>query len=255
MIHLKTEKDLLLLRESGRRLARIIGELSLAVRSGVSTRELDTLAERLIVAGGDRSAFKHYQPEGAPVPYPASLCVSINEEVVHGIPSERELSVGDVVTLDLGLNHQGYFTDMAVTMGVGEIAPEAEKLISATKESLMRGIAAARPGKRLGDVGSAVSAVLMAGGYGVVKELSGHGVGFAPHEEPYVPNYGRAGKGLLIEPGLVVAIEPMATLGTGDVALLADGYTFESADGTLSAHFEHTVAITERGPEILTLPN
>jgi methionyl aminopeptidase len=254
MIRLKTEKDLVLLRESGRRLARIMAELARAVRPGQTTRELDELAERLIRAAGDTSAFKNYQPEGAPIPYPASSCVSVNEEVVHGIPGGRVLALGDVVAIDLGLNHRGYFTDMAVTVGVGEVSAEAEKLMAATHEAMMRGIKAARPGKHLGDVGAAIEKVLKEGGYGVVKELSGHGVGFAPHEAPYVPNYGRAGKGLKIEPGLVVAIEPMATLGTGDVTLLADGYTFESSDGTLSAHFEHTVAITESGPEILTLP-
>jgi methionyl aminopeptidase len=252
MIKYKSEKDIAMLRESGRRLAEVLYKVAEKVKPGVKTGELDDYAFDLIKELGDKPAFKNYRPEGSPLAYPASLCTSINDVVVHGFPSNRVLKEGDIISLDLGVNHQGYFSDMAITVPVGEISPSAEKLIETTKEALDKGIAEAKVGNHLGDIGSAVQTYAEGFGYGVVRELSGHGVGFAPHEDPFVPNFGKAGQGIELKPGLVIAIEPMICLGTGDVVYQPDGFSFKTKDGKLAAHFEHTVVVTENGPEILT---
>lgn len=254
MIRLKSKEDIVILREGGRRHAAIMRELAAAVRPGVTAVELNILAEELIKAGGDGAAFLGYRPEGAPRPYPASLCVSVNEEVVHGIPNEtaKTLREGDIVSLDLGLVHKGLITDMAVTVPAGKISPELKALSDCAKEALNAGIMAAKGGRRLGDISAAVERVGTAGGYGIVRELSGHGVGFRVHEDPFVPNYGEAGRGLVLKPGLVIAIEPMFNLGDRAVELQRDGYTWKTADGKPSAHFEHTVLITKGNAEILT---
>lgn len=253
MIKLKTEAEIAILAEGGRRLARILNELKEMVRPEVTTAALDQAAYDLVVGGGDRPAFLHYRPSGVRTPYPASLCVSINEEVVHGIPApERHLKEGDIVGLDLGLEHQGLFTDMAITVPVGAISPEAARLIEVTRATLAGAIKLARPGHRLGDIGAYIAAEAKRHGFGVVTELGGHGVGHAVHEEPQVPNEGERGRGLKLEPGLVIAIEPMFTLGSGEVIFLPDEYTVITADGLPSAHFELTVAVTENSPIILT---
>ncbi len=256
MITIKTEKDIAILREGGKRLARILAAVAEAAKPGVSTADLDALAHTLIAEGGDESAFLGYRPKGASRKYPASLCVSINDEVVHGIPNEnpRTLKNGDVVSLDLGLIHEGLITDHAVTVGVGEVSAPAKQLLSVTKDALMVGIAAAEAGKTTGDIGFAIERfVHKSGSFGIVEELTGHGVGYGVHEDPFVPNYGRSGEGAPLRPGMVIAIEPMLTLGGKEIFVADDGYTIRTDDGSTAAHFEHTILITPKGPaEILT---
>lgn len=252
MIKLKTAKEIAILREGGRRLAEILRAVKAKVAPGVTTSELDDLAVQMIKNYGDKPAFRGYRPEGSYLAYPASLCVSVNDEIVHGIPSQRVLKDGDIVGLDCGLEHEGLFTDAAISVPVGQVDPELRKLLAVTEESLYRGIKMAKPGNRLGDIGQAIGTFIEANGYGVVEELSGHGVGYKPHEEPYVPNFGQSGTGLELKPGLVIAIEPMAALGTGKIKLGKDGFTFSTKDGKISAHFEHTIVITKDGAEILT---
>jgi len=254
MITLKTKKDIAILREGGHRHAEILRRLAAMVQPGISASELNARAEELILAGGDQAAFLNYKPKGAVRPFPASLCVSVNDEIVHGIPNEGEkiLQEGDIVSLDLGLVHKGLITDAAVTVGVGMISPELEKLLVETKRALMAGIKAAKAGRRVGDISSEIELIGIAGKYGIVEELAGHGVGYHVHEDPYVPNYGEAGQGEVLSPGLVIAIEPMFNLGTRRIRLDADEWTYCTADGKPSAHFEHTVLITKSGAEILT---
>ena len=254
MITLKTKEDIAILREGGRRHAAILRELASMVKPGVSAAALNDRAEELIRAGGDQSAFLNYKPRGASRPFPASLCVSVNDEIVHGIPNEDEkiLKEGDIVSLDLGLVHKGLITDAAMTVAVGKISSELEKLLSATREALMAGIRAAKGGRKVGDVSSVIERLGIAGKYGIVEELAGHGVCYHVHEDPFIPNYGDAGSGEVLSPGLVIAIEPMFNLGTRKIVLAPDGYTYLTADGKPSAHFEHTVVITKGGAEILT---
>jgi methionyl aminopeptidase len=254
MVTTKTKEDIATLREGGRRHAEILRKLATMVRPGISASELNDYADKLIAESGDRATFLNYKPKGAERPYPASLCVSVNDEVVHGIPNEKNkiLKKGDIVSLDLGLNHKGLFTDAAVTVPVGAINLELEKLLRVTREALMAGIKAARGGKRTGDIGAAIQRYAMANNYGIVEELAGHGVGYDVHENPYVPNYGEAGKGESLRPGMVIAIEPMFNLGTKKILLDDDGYTYRTADGKPSAHFEHTILITKGAAEILT---
>ncbi|MCX6712395.1 MAG: type I methionyl aminopeptidase, partial [Candidatus Vogelbacteria bacterium] len=197
-------------------------------------------------------AFLGYKPQGSRLAYPAALCVSINDEIVHGIPSERVLKEGDIVGLDLGLKHGGLFTDMAITVPVGKISLEAQNLIATVEMALEAGIAMAGPGKRVGDISNAIEQVIKGNGFKVVKELAGHGVGYAPHEDPFIPNFGKAGTGAELLPGLVIAIEPMATSGKGDIKVGADEFTFLTRDGKLASHVEKTIVITETGAEILT---
>ncbi|OHA59783.1 MAG: type I methionyl aminopeptidase [Candidatus Vogelbacteria bacterium RIFOXYD1_FULL_46_19] len=253
MIRLKNEQEIKILRAGGKRLAGLIERLSEELKPGLKTGELDDLAQELIAEAGDRPAFLNYRPEGAILAYPAALCVSINEEIVHGIPGGRVINDGDLVTLDLGLIHQGLVTDMARSFSIGEPSPEVAKLLMVTREALDIGIAAARPQGTVGDIGAAIEDYVTAAGFGLARDLSGHGVGFAVHEDPQVPNYGRPGEGAKLEPGLVIAIEPMVLAGREKTKLLGDGYTFITADGSLCAHFEHTIAITETGVEILTI--
>lgn len=254
MITTKTKEDIAILREGGHRHARILRELSEMVRPGVTAAELDVRAQELIEEGGDRSAFLGYIPQGSKRPYPASICVSINEEIVHGIPNEGEkiFKEGDIVSIDLGLIHKGLFTDAAVTVPVGIVPKELSKLIGDTRSALMAGIKAAKGGRRVGDISNAIETIGVAGRYGIVEELVGHGVGYHVHEDPYVPNYGEAGRGEALKPGMVIAIEPMFNMGTHEIELDKDGYTYRTADGKPSAHFEHTVLITKGDAEILT---
>lgn len=254
MVTIKTYKEIEILREGGKRLAAILKLVAAEVKPGVSTKYLNDKAEELIKAGGDKSSFLGYQPKTASRPYPASLCVSINDEVVHGIPNETDkiLKEGDVVSLDLGLIHKNLFTDHAVTVGVGKISKEAQTLIDSAEKSLHAGIKAAKAGKKTGDIGYAIEQAIKKHNFGIVEELAGHGVGYSVHEDPYVPNIGIKGEGVLLKPGMVLAVEPMITLGGPDVTLDKDGYTFRTADGSLAAHFEHTIVLTEKGAEILT---
>jgi methionyl aminopeptidase len=255
MITIKKKEDIEKLREGGKRLATILQAVSKKVVAGVTTAELDLYARELIEKGGDKAAFLNYTPEGIRSPYPAALCVSINEEVVHGIPTKRKkIKNGDVVSIDLGLLHDGLYTDHAITVLVGKGTPALKKLVATTKEAMLKGIEKAKAGARTGDIGYAIESVLKKAGYGVVRALSGHGVGYAVHEDPFVPNYGTPGEGEKLVSGMVIAIEPMATLGGGRVRVLSDEYTYVTSDKSPAAHFEHTVLITEKGPEILTLP-
>ncbi|MCC6290526.1 type I methionyl aminopeptidase [Candidatus Nomurabacteria bacterium] len=252
MIKKKSDDEIAILRVGGKRLGEILRELAQISKVGVTTGELDQLARDLIAKNGDEPAFLNYQPAGAPAPFPAALCVSINDEVVHGIPGSRALQDGDVVSLDLGLKHGGLFTDSAITIAIGDTLPEVDKLITATREALDRGIEAAVPGAHLSDIGAAIEKVSKKNGLGLVRDLGGHGVGYKVHEEPMIANFGPGGSGLVLEEGLVLAIEPMLNLGGWGVKFLPDGYTVKTADGSLSAHFEHTVVINRNGAEVLT---
>ena len=252
-VTIKREVELRRLREGGKRLAGVLERLAAEVKPGVSTLELDRLAERLIIADGGIPIFQGYKIREVKTPYPASICTSINDEVVHGIPKrELVLQVGDVLGIDIGMRWQGLVTDMAVTIGIGGISPEASRLIRVTREALDLGIAAIRPGATIGDIGHAVGSHLKKAGLGVIRDLAGHGVGYELHEEPLIPNYGRPGTGMRLEEGMVLALEPMATLGGQRVVLDDDEWTFRTADGSLAAHFEHTVAVTRTGQEVLT---
>ncbi len=248
MIKLKSERELELMRYGGKILAATLAMLRDAVAPGVSTLELDRMAETFIRDHeGATPAFKGLYG------FPGSICSSINEEIVHGIPSrKRVLREGDIVSLDVGVGYQGLFTDSAITVPVGEIDAETQRLLDVTQESLKAGIAAAVAGNQVGDIGAAVQGVVEAAGFSVVRELVGHGVGAAMHEEPQVPNYGKRHRGAKLMPGLTIAIEPMVNAGGHAVKTLTDGWTIVTADGARSAHFEHTVAITEQGPLVLT---
>lgn len=253
-IALKTTEEIKTLREGGRRHADILRELADMVEPGLSTLTLEEEARRLIRERGDKPAHLGYTPYGASRPFPAALCISINDEIVHGIPNEepRVLKQGDVVKIDLSLIHKGLFTDSAITVAVGAIDDEAKKLIEVTKEALEAGIKAAQPGGTIGDIGAAISAVVKPSGFSLAKNLVGHGVGYKIHEEPYVPNVGKKGEGEKLVPGMVFAIEPMICVGKGNWTTLPDGYTIATKDGSVAAHFEHTVAITEEGNIVLT---
>ncbi len=253
MIIIKTPEEIAKLRKGGPILARMLREVAAAVRPGVTTKSLDDLAAKLIAEAGCKAAFLGYQPDSADLPFPASLITSVNDEVVHGIPGERVLKEGDTIALDLGLNYEGVFLDHAVTVPVGEIDAKNKQLLSITKSALMEGIAAIIPGATVGDIGYAIEQYVKPHQLGIVRDLSGHGVGREIHEDPYVPNYGKRGKGAKLVPGMVIAIEPMLTRGSEEVILMKDGYTLVTADHSRSAHFEHTVLITETGAEILTL--
>ncbi len=254
MSMVKTKEEIVILREAGRRLAVILATVLSEIHAGVSTDTLDHRAHDLIVAGGDKPAFLNYKPYGANRPFPATLCVSVNEEVVHGIPNEdpKVLVEGDIVGVDIGLIHKGLVVDMAKTVPVGKIDPKAEKLLRATEKALFCGIAAAEGGSRVGDIGAAIEAYARPLRYGIVEELGGHGVGHHVHEEPYIPNIGTKGKGPRLLPNMVIAIEPMLNEGSRHIRLSSDGYTWKTSDGKRSAHFEHTILITEGKPEILT---
>jgi methionyl aminopeptidase len=240
--------------EAGRRLAVVLAALGAKVAPGVTTEALDTLAEQLIREGGDEPAFLGYTPDGAGRPYPATLCVSINDEIVHGIPNEvvKILREGDIVGLDLGLVHQGVIVDAAITVAVGKANDESLRLMRATEEALASGIEAARPGNHVGDIGNAIQAVIERAGFSVVKSLGGHGVGERVHEEPFIANFGKPGTGPELSEGMVLALEPIAATGRGAVVLAPDGYTYRTKDGSRSAHYEHTILIEKDGALVVT---
>lgn len=253
---IRTARERDILRTCGATLAAITKELVSSVRPGMTTIELDRIAEKRIWEAGGSAVFKGYRTEPKDPPYPACICVSINHEVVHGIPrEERILRDGDIFSLDIGMRHPaegGLVTDMAVSVAVGNVPERASELIRATREALEQGIAVIRPGIHMGDLGFAIQKHIESFRFGVVRALVGHGVGQELHEDPYVPNYGTPGEGMLLREGMVLAIEPMATLGDPKVRLAKDGWTWETKDGSLAAHWEHTVVITKDGAEILT---
>ena len=254
MIKIKKPEEIEILKDGGKRHAFILRELKKMVAPGVTTQSLEDKARELIDEEGDKGAFLNYTPRGAKRAFPAALCVSINNEIVHGIPNEesRVLEEGDVVTLDLGLTHKGLITDSAVTVAVGEVGENERKLIVHTEEALARGIKEAQGGGFVGDISFAIGSFARSLGYGIPDSLAGHGVGYAVHEDPYVPNEGPAGKGERLVPGMVIAIEPMLTLGGDKIVLASDGYTYKTKDGSIAAHAEHTIVITETDPIILT---
>ena len=247
MIIIKSADEVERMRRAGRVVADTISRLLEEVRPGVSTSHLDSVAEEAIRAAGCTPSFKGYKG------FPGSICTSVNEQVVHGIPGPRTLRAGDLLSLDVGAVWDGYHADSAVSVFVGEPpSDEAEKLVRVTEDSLESGISQLKVGARLSDVGSAVQQVVEGAGFSVVREYVGHGVGRALHEDPQIPNYGEPGRGPLVKPGLVVAIEPMVNAGGWETRVLADRWTVVTADGSLSAHFEHTIAVTEEGPQVLT---
>ncbi|OGP51769.1 MAG: type I methionyl aminopeptidase [Deltaproteobacteria bacterium RBG_13_43_22] len=246
MIFLKSPEEIEKMSASGRLVAEILSEVRDRIKPGVTTQELDLLASRLSLKKKARPAFKGYKG------YPFSLCVSVNEEVVHGFPSKRRLMDGDIVSLDFGVYLDGYYGDAALTQAVGRVTSQAERLIQVTKEALLKGLEQIRAGRRLGDISCAVQQHVEGNRFSVVRQFVGHGIGKALHEDPQIPNFGEAGRGILLKPGMVLAIEPMVNAGGSEVEIKADGWTAVTKDRSLSAHFEHTIAITENGCRILT---
>jgi len=247
MITIKSAREIELMRVSGKITAKTLTMLMKTVKAGMTTADVDRLAEESIRSMGGTPTFIGYNG------YAHTICASVNDEVVHGIPGPRKLAEGDLLSIDIGTTLDGYVSDSAVTIPIGEVSVAAKRLMDVTQECLMLGIAQMQAGNRLGDIGHAVQQHAESHGYGVVRQLVGHGIGTKMHEEPQVPNYGTAGQGTVLRPGLVLAIEPMITEGTFDVETLDDGWTVVTEDGKLAAHFEHTIAVTSEGPRILTL--
>jgi len=247
MIDLKSEKEIELIAKSAEILSEVLIKMKEMIKPGITTEEIDGLARKMVKDHGVKAAFLGYRG------YPAAVCVSVNEEVVHGIPSSKiKLKEGDIVSLDFGVEREGFFSDAALTVPVGKISGRAQKLIKVTQEALLKGIDMAKPGNRISDISAAVQRYVEANGFSVVRDLCGHGVGRKVHEEPMIPNFGKPGQGPLIQPGMVLAIEPMVNAGSYEVATLDDDWTVVTMDGDVSAHFEHTVAVREYGPVILT---
>jgi methionyl aminopeptidase len=246
MIPLKSKEDLEMMRRAGKILAKIMQKLIKFIQVGVSTQEIDCLAEELMQKENVASAFKGYKG------FPANICTSINEEIVHGIPGERKLKAGEIIAIDVGINYKGYFSDRAVTLSVGKIDSGSRKLIEVTQDALSEGIKQARPDKRLSDISYAIQSYVEKHKFSVVREFVGHGIGSRLHEEPEIPNFGRSHQGPELKTGMVFAIEPMVNMGTWESMILDNGWTAVTKDKQPSAHFEHTVAITKNGPEILT---
>ncbi|MDI6734045.1 MAG: type I methionyl aminopeptidase [Patescibacteria group bacterium] len=251
MIRLKSENDLKFLRISGKILSEILKKIEKEIKEGAKLSYLDKLARELSEKAGAKPAFSGYYPEGASKPYSAAICASINEVVVHGIPNNYVIQNGDLVKIDFGINYQGYFTDAAITVGAGDISKDAKRLINITKKSLKEAIKTCKPGKYLGDIGFAIENAVKKEKFHIIQSLTGHGVGFELHEDPTIYNYGKKGDGMELKPGLVLAIEPMVSIGSSQIVQRNDD-SFMTADGSLSAHFEHTVAITDGGCEVLT---
>jgi len=255
MIYLKSPAELALMREAGRIVANVLAVLREHVKPGVTTAELDALAEATIRRQHAIPSFKGYPgPSRNAPPFPASICASVNEELVHGIPGPKRLKEGDIISLDVGAIYKGWHGDAAITVPVGQISPEAQDLLDATEKALAVGIAQMVVGNRTGDVSAAIQAYVESRGYNVAREYTSHGIGRRMHEEPQVPNYGQNGRGPLLRPGMTIALEPMVSQGDWATRVLSDQWTVVMADGKLSAHFEHTVAVTPDGPMILTLP-
>jgi methionyl aminopeptidase len=246
MILLKSPQELAKMEVANQIVAEILGEIKERVGPGVETRELDELAEEMCRDRGVEPAFKGYRG------YPRSICISVNEEIVHGIPGPRRLKAGDVVSLDFGVKYRGYYGDAALTVAVGQVSFRTRELLEITEKSLYAGIEQARVGKHLSDISHAVQTTVEGAGFGVIREFVGHGIGRSLHEDPQIPNFGPPGRGPLLQAGMTLAIEPMTTMGTWQVKILKDGWTAVTQDGSYSAHFEHTVAVTENGPLVLS---
>jgi methionyl aminopeptidase len=247
MISIKSAREIEIMRRSGKITSKTLTRLIEAAKPGVTTAQLNRIADESIRSMGGVPTFIGYHG------YPSAICASVNDEVVHGMPGDRVLLEGDLLSLDIGTTFEGYVSDSAITVGIGEVSDEAKRLMTVTQECLMHGIAQMQAGNRLGDIGNAIQRYAESHGYGVVRALVGHGIGRKMHEDPQVPNYGDAGTGTILRKGLVLAVEPMITQGTFEVETLDDGWTVVTEDGKLAAHFEHTIAITDQGPKILTL--
>jgi len=246
MIIIKTEEEIKIIAEGGKILATVIKELEKMAKPGVTTLELDRAAEALILSMGGKPGFKNYGG------FPYSLCVSVNEDIVHGYPSNYALKDGDIISLDLGVVYKGFNTDMAITVPVGNVSFEAKRLINVAKKSLRLGIKKAKVGNTIGDIGNTIQRFVEDQGFGVVRELCGHGIGKKLHEDPQIPNYGKRGSGDKIVEGMVICIEPMVTMGDYNIKKSKDGYGYATKDNSLAAHFEHTIAITKKGSRVLT---
>jgi methionyl aminopeptidase len=246
MVILKLPEEIEKARASNRIVAEVLSKLRDKVKPGVTTRELDRFAEELAEKKGAKPAFKGYRG------YPYSLCTSVNTEVVHGMPSARVLVEGDIIGLDFGVLYKGFYGDATITLPVGKVAPIALKLLDVTEQSLYAGIAEAKDGNRLGDISAAIQLTVEAAGFSIVRDFVGHGIGKSLHEEPQIPNFGKKGRGIELKSGMIFAIEPMVNQGDYKVRVLADGWTVITEDGKLSAHFEHSIAITDNGPDILS---
>jgi len=251
-IVLKSSPEIAVMRQAGRINALALKAVREMIRPGVTTAELDAAAEEVIRKHGAIPTFKGYP---GPYPYPATLCTSINEELVHGIPGKRKLQAGDIISIDCGSTFEGFVGDAAFTAGVGEISPEAHRLIEVTEQALYEGIRQMRAGNRVGDVSAAIQKYVESYGFHVTREYTGHGVGRQMHEGPQVPNYGIAGRGMILRPGMTIALEPMVLVGTYRTRVMPDQWTVVSGDGSLTAHYEHSVVVTEGEPQLLTLPD
>jgi methionyl aminopeptidase len=251
-IILKDEEQIQKIKRAAEILSQTLGYITPYLQPGITLSRIDQLAEEFIYDQGAIPAFKHYRQTLDQTPYPGTLCLSLNEEVVHGLPRALALQEGDVLSIDCGVIYEGYYADAAYTFAIGEVPQEVSRFLEKTKEALYRGIERAVPGNRVGDIGNAIQSVAQQEGYGIVKEMVGHGVGVYLHEYPEIPNYGRPGNGPMLVPGMVIAIEPMFTMGKGKIKTLSDGWTVVTKDGSLASHYEHTVAITEKGPVTLT---
>lgn len=249
MLYIKALSNIRAMAEGGKLLYETLELLKSQIRPGISTKELNNSAESYIIKNGAVPGFKGYGG------FPAGVCISVNEQVIHGIPSGRVLKQGDIVSVDAGVYYKGFHTDAARTFGVGEISSEAARLISATEQSFYEGMSKARRGARISDISHAVEEYIRPYGYGIVRDFTGHGVGVELHEDPAIPNYGRPGRGVRISDGMTLAIEPMITLGGGDVKILPDGWTTVTADGSYAAHYENTVAVVDGSPVIITAPD
>ena len=247
MITIKTPEEIQIMAEGGKILAKIMEELEKQVKPGITTKELDRASEALILKYRAKPSFKNYQG------FPACLCTSINEELVHVVPSERVLKQGDIISLDFGILFKGFHTDMAVTIPVGKVLPGTQRLIKVTKEALKRAMKEVKPGNTVGNIGSAIQNFIESRGFGVVRELCGHGIGKNIHEDPQIPNYKDKGADIILKQGMVICIEPMATMGDWHIKKAKDNYGFQTKDGSLSAHFEHTIAVTKRGSKVLSV--
>jgi methionyl aminopeptidase len=247
MIVLRSDAEIEEIKEAGRIVAATLKKLKKSAKAGITTAELDRIAEEEILAQGGKPAFKNYKG------FPANICASINEVVVHGIPSSRKLADGDIISIDVGVKYKDHYADAAITVPIGKISEEAKKLLDVTEEALSNGIEEAVPGNRLTDISHSIQKHVEANGFSVVRAFVGHGIGTKIHEEPEIPNYGSPHRGPRLEAGMVLAIEPMVNAGTFDVEVMEDGWTVVTRDGRLSAHFEHTIAVTKDGPEILTV--
>ncbi len=243
---IKSKQEIAIMAEAGKKLRAVLQALKAEVKPGITTLSLDKLAERLIIESGAKVSFKGYQG------YPHTLCASVNDQVVHCFPNERILQEGDIVSLDLGLIWQGWQSDSAITVGVGKISTEAQRLMEVTEESLWKGIDQIKPGNTIGDIGAAIQEHVERAGFGIVRSLTGHGIGRKLHEPPAIPNYGKRHKGFPLQAGMVIAVEPMVTIGSHEVDIDDINWTVKTVDGSLAAHYEHTIAITEHGHTVLT---